>query len=174
VTRVYFGIGSNVEPLKYIELAVLELRARFGPVEISPVYRNQAVGFVGADFLNLVVGVDTNKSINEIGGEIDAIHTLANRTPNDGKFVSRTLDIDLLLYGNLITEGPPLKLPRVDVLKYSFALKPLADMAPNFRHPETGKTYAEHWLAMEQQGKHALQRVDVAFTSRDSGHHQSQ
>jgi len=173
VTSVYFSVGSNIAPLKYIKLAVFELRARFGPVEISPVYRNKAVGFVGADFLNLVVGVDTDKTIDEIGREIDAIHALANRTMQNGKFVARTLDIDLLLYGDSVTPGPPLKLPRVDVLKYSFALKPLADIAPDRRHPETGKTYAEHWLAMEQ-GEHPLERVDVEFTSRDSGHHQPQ
>ena len=173
MTRVYFSIGSNVEPLKYIELAVRELGARFGPVDISPVYRNKAIGFAGADFLNLVVGVDTDKSIDEVCSEIAAIHTLANRVRDDSKFVARTLDIDLLLYGQLITDGPPLHLPRVDVLKYSFALKPLADIAPEQRHPETGKSYAEHWLAMDQ-GEHPLKRVEVDFTSRDFDLHQPQ
>jgi 2-amino-4-hydroxy-6-hydroxymethyldihydropteridine diphosphokinase len=173
VTRVYFSIGSNVEPLKYIELAVHELGARFGAVDISPVYRNKAIGFAGADFLNLVVGVDTDKSIDEICSEIVAIHTLANRVRDDSKFVARTLDIDLLLYGQLITDGPPLHLPRVDVLKYSFALKPLADIAPEQRHPETGKSYAEHWLAMDS-AEHPLKRVEVNFTSRDFDRHQPQ
>ncbi len=173
MTRVYFSIGSNVEPLNYIKLAVREIGHRFGPADISPVYRNKAMGFAAPEFLNLVVGVETDKSIDEICSEIAAIHTLANRIRNDSKFVSRTLDIDLLLYGQLITDGPPLHLPRVDVLKYSFALKPLTDIAPEQRHPETGKTYAEHWLAMDQ-GEHPLERVEVDFTSRDSDRHPPQ
>ena len=173
VKRVYFSIGSNVEPLKYINLAVRELGHCFGPVDISPVYRNKAMGFAGADFLNLVVGVDTGLSIDKICTHIKAIHALANRARNDRKFVSRSLDIDLPLYGQVITDGPPLHLPRVDVLKYSFALKPLADIAPHQIHPETGKTFAEHWSAMDQ-AEHPLERVKVDFTNRDCGHHQPQ
>jgi 2-amino-4-hydroxy-6-hydroxymethyldihydropteridine diphosphokinase len=160
VTRVYFSIGSNVEPSKHIRLAVAELERRFSQIDVSPVYRNKAVGFVGDDFLNLVVGVDSDKSINELCQEIDAIHILAKRKPNCGKLVSRTLDIDLLLYGQLVTDGPPLSLPRSDVLKYSFALGPLADIAPNERHPETGKTFATHWAEMNPL-EHPLQRVDT-------------
>ncbi len=173
MARLYFSIGSNVDPLRNIELAVTEIERRFGAVDVSPVYRNKAVGFVGADFLNLVVGVDSTKNVVEICNEINAIHAMAKRTQPDGKFASRTLDIDLLLHGQLVTDGPPLHLPRVDVLKYTFALKPLADIAPDEIHPETGKTFAEHWLAIDQAA-HPLVRVDVDFTNRDSDRHRPQ
>lgn len=173
MTRVYFSIGSNVDPLKHIELAVHELEHRFGSIDVSPVYRNKALGFAGADFLNLVVGVDTDKTIDDICKEIDAIHVLAQRTNGNVKFVARTLDIDLLLYGQLITPGPPLCLPRVDVLKYAFALKPLADIAANERHPESGRTYAEHWAAMDQS-EHPLLCVEVDITNRGSDRHPPQ
>ncbi len=173
MARIYFSIGSNVEPLKNIKLAVTEIERRFGRSDVSPVYQNEAVGFAGADFLNLVVGVESNMNVVEICNEINAIHALAQRARPGGKFVSRTLDIDLLLLGQLVTDGPPLRLPRVDVLRYTFALKPLTDIAPNEVHPETGKTFAEHWSAMDQAA-HPLVRIDVAFTSQDSGRHQPQ
>jgi len=167
VTRVYLSIGSNVEPLQHIDLALTELELRFGDIDVSPVYRNKAVGFVGDDFLNLVVGVNTDKSVEELCREIDDIHVLAERKPKRRKLVSRTLDIDLLLYGQLITAGPPLSLPRVDVLKYSFALKPLADIAADERHPETGRTYAAHWAEMDQN-EHPLQLTEIDISGLNS------
>jgi len=173
VARIYFSIGSNVDPLKYIELAVHELEHRFGPIDVSPVYQNKALGFEGTDFLNLVVGVDTDKTVDDICKEISAIHELAQRNNGKAKFVSRTLDIDLLIYGQLVTPGPPLRLPRVDVLKYTFALKPLADIAADECHPESGRSYAEHWDAMDQ-AEHPLVRVEVDITSRGSVRHQPQ
>jgi len=168
VTRVYFSIGSNVEPLKHIDLALTELERRLGHIDVSPAYRNKSVGFAGDDFLNLVVGVNTDKSVEELCQQIDAIHVLAERKPKRGKLVSRTLDIDLLLYGQLITAGPPLSLPRVDVLKYSFALKPLADIAADERHPETGRTYAEHWSDMDPN-EHPLQRTEIGMNGLQAG-----
>lgn len=167
MARVYLSIGSNQEPRKNIELALLELGRRFGHLDVSPVYRNQAIGFDGADFLNLVVGLDTRKKVRDVQLEIEAIHELAQRRRQAGKFVSRTLDIDLLLYAQVVTAGPPLKLPRVDVLKFAFALKPLADIAPDECHPETGLTFADHWKAMDQD-EHPLTLVQIDLTSRDS------
>jgi len=172
VTRVYFSIGSNIDPLQNVELGVREIARRFGPADISPIYRNKAVGFASEDFLNLVVGVDTDLSVEEICREIDAIHVLAQRPKRDQKLVARTLDIDLLLYGQRISNGPPLRLPRVDVLKYAFALKPLADIAPDECHPETGESYAQHWAAMDQTS-HPLTRVENSLTNRDCGRRQS-
>jgi 2-amino-4-hydroxy-6-hydroxymethyldihydropteridine diphosphokinase len=171
VARVYFSIGSNRDPVKHIDLALREIEDRFGAADVSPVYRNKSIGFDGDDFLNLVVGIDTDKSVIDVCLEIDAIHERAQRSREKSKFISRTLDIDLLLYAQLVTEGPPVKLPRVDVLKYAFALKPLADIAPEECHPETGMTFAEHWAAIDPS-LHPLTPVQIDFTSRDSGRRQ--
>ena len=173
VPRVYLSIGSNLEPVRNIRLAVNALQERFAPVDISPIYRNKAIGFSGEDFLNLVVGFDANVSVSDMCQQISSIHELAQRARDDDKYSSRTLDIDLLLYGQLVTDGPPLKLPRIDVLQYAFTLKPLADIAADQRHPETGKTFAEHWSSMDQN-KHPLTPVDIDLTSPGSDHHRSQ
>lgn len=161
MSRVYLSLGSNVDAGTHVRLGVRELRRRFGPIDVSPVYRNKAVGFEGEDFLNLVVGFDTEAPIASILEEIGAIHALAGREREADRFVPRTLDIDLLLYGDVVTDGPPVRLPRRDVLDYSFVLKPLADLAPGDRHPVTGDTYAAHWRALAAADPHELEEVDL-------------
>ena len=52
MSRAYLSLGSNLDPLRHLRQAVDELRARFGAIELSPVYRTRAVGFDGNDFLN--------------------------------------------------------------------------------------------------------------------------
>lgn len=169
MARVYLSLGSNVAPRENLRLAVRELAGRFGPLTLSPVYRNKAVGFEGDDFLNMVVGCDTNATPETLSEAIESIHTLAGRTRGEEKFSARSLDIDILLYGRLVLPGPPLTLPRDDVLRYAFVLKPLVDIDADGRHPVTGKTFAEHWQAMQPACTTAedLTLVDVEFDELD-------
>ena len=142
--RVYLGLGSNVDPETNLRLGVDELRRRFGDLEVSDVYRNPAVGFDGDDFLNLVVGLTTDETPRAIHEQIEEIHSLSGRERGKARFSSRTLDIDILLYGELVQDAPP-PLPRDDILEYSFVLRPLAELAPDLVHPLTGRTFADHW-----------------------------
>ena len=159
--RVYLGLGSNIEPEANIVLAVDELERRFGAVAVSPVYRAPAVGFESADFLNLVVAVDTEMSPTALLALIEEIHALAGRERSEGdKWVARPLDIDLLTYGDRIEPDRPIRVPRADILEYAFVLKPLSDLAPDDKHPQTGKSYAEHWQSFEAKDQ-ALERVEL-------------
>ncbi|MCB1845061.1 MAG: 2-amino-4-hydroxy-6-hydroxymethyldihydropteridine diphosphokinase [Halioglobus sp.] len=158
MTRVYVGIGSNQRPKQNLRLAIAELAARYRGLEVSPVYRNAAVGFRGDDFLNMVARFDSGQSPGELLLAFERIHDLAGRVRGGENMVSRTLDIDLLLYGDLVQDEPPL--PREDILDYPFVLKPLADLAPKLRHPVTGLTMAQH-LASAGCGAHRLDRVDL-------------
>ena len=160
MTTVYLGLGSNIEPEENLRLGIARLRDSYGELRLSNAYRNAAVGFEGADFVNLAAGFETGDSPQAIHERIEAIHDLAGRTRSDDPFSSRPLDIDLLLYGDLVSGGPPVRLPRRDVLDYSFVLRPLAEIAPDYVHPETGLTLAEHWRAFDA-GRHPLVRVDI-------------
>lgn len=160
--RVYLSLGSNVEPEKHLRIAVRELRRRHGELDVSPVYRSKAVGFDGDDFLNLVVACDVDCTLRSLVDEIEAIHDLAGRRRGGARFAPRTLDVDVLMHGRLVTPGPPLELPRPDVLRYGFVLKPLADLAPDETHPVTGRTFAEHWRTLARDGD-GLHRVELDF-----------
>lgn len=159
MAKVYLGLGSNIDPERNLRIAIDELRARFGSLESSSVYRSKAVGFDGADFLNLVVGIETDASPEAIGAEIEAIHELVGRRRGKAKFSSRPLDIDLLLYDDLVRETPEPRVPRPDILEYSFVLAPLAEIAPTLVHPVTGKCIEAHWREFERSTQ-PLTRVE--------------
>lgn len=147
MTQVYVGIGSNVQPEQHVAKAVELMRARFGRVSLSPVYRNKAVGFEGDDFLNAVAGFETGLPVAELKTALDNVEVLCGRERGAARFVPRTLDLDLLLYGDRIDEAE--RLPRKEILRYAFVLKPLVDIAAGERHPLTGRTYAEHWSGFD-------------------------
>jgi 2-amino-4-hydroxy-6-hydroxymethyldihydropteridine diphosphokinase len=162
MTRVYLGLGSNVDTQKNLKLGISELRRRFGELQISSTYQNAAIGFKGADFLNLVVGLDSDMPPAEMHTEIEAIHDLAGRARGAVKFSSRPLDIDLLLYGEQVISEPPVHIPRSDVLEYGFVLRPLAELAPELVHPQTGQTLSSHWQQFDV-GRHPLQLVEISL-----------
>lgn len=142
---VYVGIGSNILPEKNLGLAVRELRARYGKLQVSSAYRSKALGFEGDDFLNLVVRFESNDSPLQICAGMECLHKLAGRERSSGKWSSRQLDIDLLLYDDLVMDERPVRVPRSDILEYSFVLRPLAELSPELMHPVTGKTMLQHW-----------------------------
>lgn len=157
---VYVSIGSNVAPEDNLRLACRELRKRFGPLELSSVYRNPPVGFEGDDFLNLVVRFRSAEKPGSIVAELERLHRLAGRARGSERFAPRTLDLDLLLYGVAVLPEPPVRVPREDIRRYSFVLAPLAELAPELCHPQTGETMAELWSGFDQ-GAHPMQRVGM-------------
>ena len=157
---IYVGLGSNINPEKNLQLGISELRDRFGDLQISAVYRSKAVGFDGDDFLNLVAGFESDSSPIDICEAIELIHNLVGRDRNGRKWESRPLDIDLLLYNDLVIDERPVRVPRKDVLEYSFVLRPIAELAPDLEHPVTGRTMLEHWQDFDATS-HPLESVDL-------------
>ena len=145
MNRAYLSLGSNLEPEKHLRAALAELRARFGDIVVSPVYRCRAVGFKGPDFLNLAVVIDTNLSPQALNDWLHALEDRHSRRRDVPRFSSRTLDIDIVLYDDVVMTGEGhLELPRPE-LKHAFVLKPLADIAPAAMHPVLHKTLAQLW-----------------------------
>ena len=162
MATVYLGLGSNESPEENLRLAISELRQRYGDLDISSVYRSTAVGFEGEDFLNLVVGLRSDDSPQTLCNEIELIHNLAGRVRGSDNWESRPLDIDLLLYNDLIEDARPVRVPRDDILQYSFVLRPISELAPNLAHPVTGKTMLEHWQEFDPTS-HPLELTDVVW-----------
>ncbi len=143
--EVFVGLGSNIDPEQHVPCAVHGLEAAFGPLRLSPVYRGPAVGMSGADFLNMVVGFQTALALEQVEQILTDMEADAGRVRTAG-MASRTLDLDLLLYGHCVDARR--RVPRDDILEYAFVLRPLADLAPDRRHPVTGQTYRAAWAQM--------------------------
>jgi len=164
MTRVFVAAGSNIEPERHLSRALEELRGVFGAVRVSPWYRNPAAGFVGDDFINFVVAFDTALGVHEVIARLRQIEAACGRPREAPKWAPRTMDLDILLYGDLVLEERALKLPRPDLLKRAYMLGPLADLAPELRHPTAGATIGELWSGFDRAA-HPLRRLEEAATS---------
>lgn len=145
MAQVYIGIGSNIQPRKHVMKALNELETEFGVVRVSPVYEAEAVGFDGPAFYNLVALVETEHSVQDVQLFCKNTETKFGRNPDAGKFTSRTLDLDLLLYDDLVQQAKgdlEPQLPRKEITENAFVLKPLADLAPYVRHPVFKKSFS--------------------------------
>jgi len=149
--RVYVAIGGNIEPERRFALAARELRRRFPGILYSTCYRNPAFGFKGADFLNAVAGFDTGASADQVLADLHDIELRCGRRRDDPKWAPRAMDIDLLLYGDTVAETADYRLPRPDLLRRSYMLAPLAQIAPELRHPLTGRSMADHWRELSRE-----------------------
>ena len=147
MAKAYLSLGSNQSPDVHLPQAVAELHARFGDVIVSPTYRTPAEGFDGPDFLNAAAIIETGLDIVELDAWLHALEDAHGRRRDVPRFSSRPLDIDIVFYDDLVFRGPGnLQVPRPE-LRHAFVLKPLADIAPDFHDPVSGKTLAELWAA---------------------------
>ena len=147
MARVYLSLGSNLEPRRHLAAAIDALRQRFGEIEVSPAYRSRSVGFEGADFVNLAVGMDTDLPPESLNDWLHALEEAQGRDRRDASYSDRPLDIDIIYFGDLVLDGPgEFQLPRPE-LRHAFVLKPLADVAPGFVDPIRHATLAQLWAA---------------------------
>ena len=141
-----------VRPEANLASALRALHERFGALLISPIYRTAAVGFDGPDFLNAAAILDSDLDVCTLNDWLHALEDAHGRDRSGPRFGDRPLDIDIVFYDHLVTAGPGnLRLPRPE-LKHAFVLKPLADLAPGFVDPVSGKTLAELWAQSPERG----------------------
>jgi 2-amino-4-hydroxy-6-hydroxymethyldihydropteridine diphosphokinase len=162
MARVFVSIGSNVDPDHNVRSSVSMLRNRFRCLQLSSVYRTSPVGFDGDDFYNLVAAFDTDQDARDVAKSLRAIEDLHGRVRDESKWGPRTLDLDLLLYDDLVLDEATLALPRSDITEYAFVLGPLAELAGSRRHPVLGMTFSELWRGFDGGG-HRLAQVDLSL-----------
>jgi 2-amino-4-hydroxy-6-hydroxymethyldihydropteridine diphosphokinase len=143
--KVFVSVGSNIDTEKNIRQAFNDLKSEFGELFLSSVYRSPAVGFNGDDFLNLIIGFATNRSPYDCAAVMTRIEDSSGRTKQQHGFTARPLDLDMVVFGDLVDSDQSLRLPRNDVDKYAFVLAPLAEVAPKFLHPVSGKSFSKLW-----------------------------
>ena len=141
----FISIGSNIEKEIHVPSSIIALQKQFGEVILSSVYATEAVGFEGEDFHNLIVQFESELEAKAVARILRQIELDHGRTRDSRKYAARTLDLDLILYGDMIISDGRLQIPRDEIERYAFVLEPLAEIAPNLLHPISHKSYAELW-----------------------------
>jgi 2-amino-4-hydroxy-6-hydroxymethyldihydropteridine diphosphokinase len=144
MAEVYISLGSNIHRQHYIEQGLNALTDAFGALTLSSLFESEAVGFAGKAFYNMVVGLNTELSLAEVAATLRNIEFANGRSQDAKKFSPRTLDLDLLLYDDVIAEVPA-QIPRDEITKNAFVLWPLAEVAGHLAHPIIGQSYMKLW-----------------------------
>ncbi len=135
MVAVYLDIGSNINRRENIQSCVDQLRLDFPEIRFSKAYESEAVGFDGDAFINLSARLETDLSYQVLKKYLKNLENQHARKRDKTKFISRTLDVDVLLYGDAILQ-PEYDVPRKEILKFPFVLYPLAQIAADLIHPQ--------------------------------------
>ena len=162
MATIYISLGSNIDREQNTRAGIDALKRAFGELNLSSVYESEAVGFEGDAFYNMVIACEVDTSVHETNQILRDIEDANDRDRSGPKFSSRTLDLDLLLYDDLILDENSIKLPRGEILNNAFVLWPLAEISPHLKHPETGVSYADMWSAFDKT-KQGLKPIDFSF-----------
>ena len=168
MTTVLVAAGSNVEPLANLRRALDSLAAHYPGLRSSAAYRNRAVGFDGEDFVNLVVAIETGDDVHLVVDRLHEAEAACGRARGAPKWAPRTMDLDILLYGDRVCEEPGLVLPRPDLVRRAYMLGPAAEIAPDMVHPTLGTTLSELWSSFPRD-RHPLERVGIGWPPGSDG-----
>lgn len=157
MAQIYISLGSNIDREHYIKQGLLSLakafKLPFEQLTLSSLFESEAVGFDGAAFYNMVVGIKCSQSVEEVASMLRAIEFFHGRDHNAKKFSPRSLDLDLLLFDDLIIDQPA-QLPRDEITKNAFVLWPLSQVAPDLTHPIVRQSYQDLWQDYNKNSQH--------------------
>jgi 2-amino-4-hydroxy-6-hydroxymethyldihydropteridine diphosphokinase len=160
VTSVLVAAGSNVEPEANLRRALGMLAKAYPGMRSSRGYRNAAVGFAGDDFVNMVVVFETGDDVRTVLTQLHAAEAACGRARNAPKWAPRSMDLDILLFGDMVCDEPGLVLPRPDLERRAYMLGPAAEIAPAMLHPTLDATLGELWEKFPRDA-HPLEPVDI-------------
>ena len=140
--QVFVSIGSNINPKENIKIAKGFLNKLFD-CKYSNLYNTKAEGFEGNDFINCVVGFETNLLATELQKHLKKIELKMGRTENQKGMSNRVIDLDMILYGDNVFQEDDTDIPSKDIEDYLFVLEPLAEIAGELRHPVSKIPFSE-------------------------------
>ena len=157
---VYVSIGSNIEPRLHIKRALQQLRKDFLQVQVSSVYESRSVGFKGDNFINLIVSFESSLTVGELNQYLHNLEDVEGRERLNGKaWDSRTLDLDIVLFGEKIGYVDGIELPRGEILEHAHVLVPLAEIASHVIHEPTQKTYEQLCMDLSKNLEFTQQKI---------------
>lgn len=162
---VTLSLGSNLDPANQLRSCLDALLLNFQDLSLSSVFESEAVGFQGDNFLNMVVGVQTDLPLAELSKMLKGIEDKHGRDRSQPKFSGRTLDIDILTYDNLAGDFNGITLPRAEITENAFVLWPLSQVAGKQKHPVVRQSFADLW-AQYDKDKQKLWPVDFEWHGR--------
>jgi len=154
----FISIGSNIDKEIHIPSSIAALQKQFGEITLSSFYETEAVGFEGDEFINLIVQFSSELDAKNVAKLLRQIELEHGRTRDSRKYAARTLDLDLVLYGDLILSDGRLQIPRDEIERYAFVLEPLAEIAADLLHPVSKKSYAQLW---KEYDKSNLKQIKI-------------
>jgi 2-amino-4-hydroxy-6-hydroxymethyldihydropteridine diphosphokinase len=150
----YIGLGSNLDnPSHQVTSAIAELGdlEETQVIAVSRLYQSAPLGPAGqGDYINAAVAISTELAPDTLLADLQAIENRHGRVRAE-RWGPRTLDLDILLYGDLILDSPALHIPHPGLASRNFVLLPLADIAPNLRLPK-GETLAQLLANVSAEG----------------------
>jgi len=159
MSQLHLNIGSNQDRRKNIRLALGILESSFTEITISSLFESPSEGFIGSNFYNIGVNVETDKNINDVVNILHSIENSLGRDRNLPKFSSRIIDLDLVLYDDEINDK--LNIPRRDILKYAFVLAPLSELNPDDIHPQERISYLDLWNEFQSSKEFDLNQYNI-------------
>jgi 2-amino-4-hydroxy-6-hydroxymethyldihydropteridine diphosphokinase len=165
VVWVALGLGSNHEPAQNLASGLDELLLRFKDLQLSSVFRSSAKDKIGPDYLNMVVGVETDLLLQELATVLKKIEDKHRRDRSTSRPASITLDIDILLYADKSGSFDRITLPRPEITTAAYVLWPLAQIAGKKKHPSLKQSYAELWQAFDNTAQ-SVSPVDFEWHER--------
>jgi len=145
MARTFIGVGSNIEPERNIREGLIRLAARVEIRALSTFYRSQPVGPPGQPaFVNGVAAADTDLSPSAVKDDVlRRIEAELGRVRTTDKYAPRVMDLDLLIYDDMVVAGEELTLPDPEIAGRSFLAVPLGELAPELKLPGDGRTLRE-------------------------------
>ncbi len=162
MARVYVSVGSNVDRERNVTFSLDALSSAYGELCLSSVFESEPVGFEGDPFYNLVVGLDTLQTVGALAELLRQIEDDGGRRRDAPRFSSRSLDLDLLTYDDVVGVVDGVSLPRTEITENAFVLCPLAEIAGAEIHPIARKSYADLWRHFDM-GTQQLRPVEFIW-----------